>query len=220
PVHLGRLSLEVALAHYAAFSVHGHLAGDEYQARRIHREPGRVHADRLTVGQRRQHLGSHAASQQPRGSHRSGRARRGDRAGAFRYTSQPPSIVRHCPVMLRDSSLQRNSTALATSSAVVTRRSAISCTYSSYTCSGVHPRFCAFSRQRRSMRSPATMPGATQLTLIPCGPTSSATVRVKPRTAHFEDEYAARSLYPRRPDVPAMFTILPPRSRSLARPPS
>ena len=49
----------------------------------------------------------------------------------LRYTSQPPSTVRHCPVMLRDSSLQRNSTAFATSSAVVTRRSAISCTYSS-----------------------------------------------------------------------------------------
>ena len=44
------------------------------------------------------------------------------------------------------------------------------------------------------MRSPATIPGATQLTLMPWGPTSRATVRVKPRTAHFDDEYAARSL--------------------------
>jgi len=38
------------------------------------------------------------------------------------------------------------------------------------------------------MRSPPTMPGATQFTLMPWGPTSSATVRVKPRTAHFDAE--------------------------------
>ena len=96
--------------------------------------------------------------------------------------------------MFRESSEARNTTARAMSSAVVTRRSAISCTYSSCTCSGVHPRLRALSRQRRSIRSPATMPGWSAFTFTLYGPASRATVRVSPRSAHLEEEYAARSL--------------------------
>ena len=36
------------------------------------------------------------------------------------------------------------------------------------------------------MRGPSTMPGHTALTLMSCFPSSSATVRVMPRTAHFD----------------------------------
>ena len=50
---------------------------------------------------------------------------------ALSYTSQPPSTVTDWPVMFFESSEERNATALAMSSATVTRRSAISCTYSS-----------------------------------------------------------------------------------------
>ena len=43
-----------------------------------------------------------------------------------------------------------------------------------------------------SMRSPATVPGATQFTLMPAGPSSAAQVRVSPSTAHLDAEYAER----------------------------
>src|SRR5205814_5521720 len=94
--------------------------------------------------------------------------------------------------MFCEASETRNTTASAMLPAVVTRRRAISCTYSARTCSGVHPRVRAFSRQSRSIRGPSTIPGCSALTLTLCGPTSSATVRVRPRSAHFDDEYAAR----------------------------
>ena len=42
------------------------------------------------------------------------------------------------------------------------------------------------------MRSPCMTFGQTQLTVMSCGPSSSASVRVSPRTAHFDDEYATR----------------------------
>src|SRR5262249_51376012 len=126
-----------------------------------------------------------------------------------RQTSQPPSTVIDWPVMFFESSEARKQTALAMSAAVVTRRSAISLTYSWCTFSGVQLRARACSRQSLSIRSPATMPGWSAFTLILDGPTSSATVRVSPRSAHFDEEYAARFLYPRRPDVPLMLTILP-----------
>src|SRR5262245_22715646 len=47
-----------------------------------------------------------------------------------RHTSQPPSTVTDCPVMLAESSETRKRAALAMSRATVTRRSAISSTYS------------------------------------------------------------------------------------------
>src|SRR5258705_9970354 len=46
------------------------------------------------------------------------------------HTSHPPSTVTDCPVMFLDSSETRKSTALAMSCDTVTRRSAISSTYS------------------------------------------------------------------------------------------
>ena len=36
------------------------------------------------------------------------------------------------------------------------------------------------------MRGPSTIPGHTAFTLMLCFPSSRATVRVMPRTAHFE----------------------------------
>src|SRR4030095_2109055 len=58
-----------------------------------------------------------------------------------RHTSQPPSTVTDWPVMVAESSDTRNRTALAMSRATVTRRNAISSTYSSQTRSGGRPRF-------------------------------------------------------------------------------
>src|SRR5262249_53614202 len=92
------------------------------------------------------------------------RALADDPVGHRGQTSQPPSTVTDWPVMLAESSEARNTTALAMSRAVVTRRSAISSTYSWCTCSGVHPRLAAFSRHSRSIRGPATMPGCSALT--------------------------------------------------------
>ncbi len=49
--------------------------------------------------------------------------------------------------------------------------------------------FFAMSAQTLSRkRGPSTMPGATQLTLMLCGPTSSAKLLVMPRRPHFEAE--------------------------------
>ena len=53
-----------------------------------------------------------------------------EKDAASSYTSQPPSTVTDCPVMFDDSSDARNSAALAMSRDTVTRRSAISSTYS------------------------------------------------------------------------------------------
>ena len=110
--HLARLGRRIPHADQlpvGTVAVPGHLPGEED-------EPGRA-------------LDHDAVRERP-GMRRLLRER-GALHPTLRYTSQPPSTVRHCPVMLRDSSVQRNSTAFATSSAVVTRRRAISCTYSS-----------------------------------------------------------------------------------------
>ena len=54
------------------------------------------------------------------------------------------------------------------------------------------------------IRSPWVTFGQTALTVMPYGPSSSASVLVRPRTAHFDEEYPARLIYPRRPLVPDM----------------
>lgn len=56
------------------------------------------------------------------------------------------------------------------------------------------PRARAFSWQSFSSRGLRTIPGHTVLQLMLWGPTSSATVRVSPRMAHFDALYAARFL--------------------------
>ena len=59
------------------------------------------------------------------------------------------------------------------------------------------------------MRSPDTEPGQMQLTRTPCGPSSCASVRVRPRIAHLAAAYGARRGNPNRPAVDDRLTIDP-----------
>src|SRR5699024_10918579 len=52
-----------------------------------------------------------------------------------------------------------------------------------------------------------TEPGCMEFTRTPSTPKSIAEVLVKPKTAHFEAEYAARCLKPESPAIDDTFTI-------------
>jgi hypothetical protein len=113
---------------------------------------------------------------------------------AAHYTSQPPSTVIDCPVMFDDSSEARNS---ARAGDVAGHGHAAE-------------RHLVDVLLIHLLRRPPALfgllaaqlvhavarhdPGCSAFTLTLWGPASSATVRVGPRSAHFDDEYAVRYL--------------------------
>ena len=92
----------------------------------------------------------------------------------------------------------RNATHAATSSARPTRPRGVSSARAARS-SGVSSAFISVSM----------VPGDTQLTRMPLGPTYCARAFVNPMTAAFDAEYAASQLAPVSPHMEDRFTMLP-----------
>ena len=97
----------------------------------------------------------------------------------------PAVTLRSSPVIPAESSDARYTQVAATSSGRTMRRSGDSRATSARTASSAIPRMAACRRSTSSIRGPATKPGQTALTAMPCGPSSAASVRTSPMTPIF-----------------------------------
>ena len=97
----------------------------------------------------------------------------------------PAVTLRSSPVIPAESPDARYTQAAATSSGRTMRPSGDRAVTSARTVSSATPRTAACLRSTCSIRGPATKPGQTALTRMPCGPSSVASVRTSPMTPIF-----------------------------------
>src|SRR5581483_4823562 len=123
------------------------------------------------------------------GSERKDEARGGD---GPHPAGSPALTARTCPEMLRAMSLQKNTVASTMSSAVTMRLSGARSIIIFRIASTDTPRTSAWPAITRSMRSPSTAPGATQLTRMLCGASSRAMPYVMPTCPALAEQYPMR----------------------------
>src|SRR6185437_8426177 len=120
-----------------------------------------------------------------------------------------PSTAMACPLIMRAASEARNRHRSAISAGCTKRAIDWPSRYSRSTSDAAAPRAPASRAMTPRMRSPSTEPGQTAFARTPCGPSSIASVLVRPITAHLAATYGARRPIPCWPAVEEMLMIDP-----------
>src|SRR5699024_10947358 len=125
------------------------------------------------------------------------------------YMTTPADTLRSSPVTEPASSEARKATVRATSSGETSRCSGEGSVNRRRASSSLTPSALARLLITCSIRSPSIPPGDTRLTRKPCGPTSWASVRVRPTSADLLAAYAVRAASGRFPVIEPILTIVP-----------